>query len=393
MLKIICKIAINTASILQRRALEMRRLRVAWDNRLAGQDKAGTGVYAARLLEQFANKSDLHMDILKGWGPSRRGGLVTAGSRAAGNLFWTHAALPALLWRLGSQVLHSPAFVTPIPCPCPVVTTIHDISYLLYPSHFSKWWTAYLNLVMPSVVKSAAAIICPSENSKRDIIKAYGVRVDKIRVVPQGVDHERFHPSARLQHAWAQMLGIRNGYVLHIGTFSYRKNIPTLLRAVAELRARGMWENRQLLLAGSQHLSLKGGHEIIGTIRDLDLKDTVVLTGYMPEEHVPGLYAHASMLVMPSIYEGFGFPVLEAMATGTPVICSDESSLPEVAGDAAVFFPPHDQHALANAIETLLRTPSIREQLRRKGIERASQFTWQRTAERTIAVYREVAKS
>jgi glycosyltransferase involved in cell wall biosynthesis len=371
----------------------MQTLRVAWDNRLAGQDKAGTGVYAARLLEQFANNPDLRVATLKGWGPSRGGGLVARGLRTAGNLFWTHVALPALLWRLGSQVLHSPAFVAPIPCPCPVVATIHDMSYLLYPSHFSNWWTAYLNLVMPSVVRSAAAIICPSENSKRDIVKAYGVKADKIRVVPQGVDHERFHPSARLEQAWARKLGIRNGYVLHIGTFSYRKNIPTLLRAVAELRTRGMWENRQLILAGSQHLSLKGGHEIIDTIRDLDLKDTVVLTGYMPEEHIPGLYAHASMLVMPSIYEGFGFPVVEAMAAGTPVVCSDQSSLPEVAGNAALLFPSDDQHALANAIETLLRTPSIREQLRRKGIERASQFTWQRTAEQTIAIYRELAKS
>jgi glycosyltransferase involved in cell wall biosynthesis len=274
-----------------------------------------------------------------------------------------------------------------------VVTTIHDISYLLYPSHFSNWWTAYLKLVMPPVVRSAAAIICPSENSKRDIVKAYGIGSDKIRVIPQGVDHERFHPGAPLRQEWAQALGIRDGYVLHVGTFSYRKNIPTLLRAVALLRARGTWRNRQVVLAGSQNLSLKGGHEVFETIRELDLSDCVVLTDHIPSEHVPGLYAHASMLVMPSLYEGFGFPVLEAMAVGTPVVCSDTSSLPEVAGDAAILVPPHDRDALASAIENVVQNSSLAEQLRRRGFEQARQFTWQRAAEQTIAVYQEVAKS
>jgi glycosyltransferase involved in cell wall biosynthesis len=372
----------------------MRMLRVAWDNGLAGQDKGGTGVYGARLLEQFANNPDLHVEVLNGWHLSRQGsGLMTAGLRTAGNLFWTHAALPAFLWKLDSDVLHAPAFVAPIPCPCPVVTTIHDISYLLYPSHFSNWWTAYLKLVMPPVVRTAAAIICPSESSKRDIVKAYGVGADKIRVVAQGVDHERFHPAAKLEHGWAHSLGIRDGYVLHVGTFSYRKNIPTLLYAVAALRDKGIWGNRQVVLAGCQNLSLKGGHEVFDAIQKLDLKGSVVLTGRVPDEHVAGLYVYADMLVMPSLYEGFGFPVLEAMAVGTPVACSDASSLPEVAGDAAIFFPPHDQYALANAIESLIRNPSLRQQLRSKGFERASQFTWTRTAGQTIAIYRDVAKS
>ena len=246
---------------------------------------------------------------------------------------------------------------------------------------------------MPPAVRSAAAIICGSDNSKCDIVKAYGIPSDKVRVIPYGVDHERFHPGATLERNWAQALGIRDGYVLHVGTFSYRKNIPTLLHAVAHLRARGMWGNRQVVLAGSQRLSIKGGHEVFETIRELDLSGSVVLTGHTPDEHIPGLYAHAGLLVVPSLYEGFGFPVLEAMAVGTPVVCSDTSSLPEVAGDAAIFFPPHDHYALARAMEDLLRNPSIAEQLRRKGFEQARQFTWQRAAEQTIGIYREVAKS
>jgi len=370
----------------------MTILRVAWDNCLASQDKAGTGAYASRLLEQFANRPDLHMDILNGPRPLLRGNRPAAALQAARNMLWAHAYLPALLWKRGASLLHSPAFVAPMACPCPVVTTIHDISYLLYPSHFSNWWTTYLKAVMPPAVRSSAAIICGSENSKRDIVKAYGIGSDKVRVVPYGVDHTRFHLGARLDPAWAQSLNIRDGYVLHVGTFSYRKNIPALLRAVAILRDKGIWGNRQVVLAGSQNRSLKGGQEVFETIRELDLRSSVVLTGHMPDEHIPGLYAHASMLVMPSLYEGFGFPVLEAMAVGTPVVCSDTSSLPEVGGDAAMFFAARDHRVLSQAMESVLRDRSLAGELRRKGIERASQFTWQRTAEQTFGIYRELAK-
>jgi glycosyltransferase involved in cell wall biosynthesis len=371
----------------------MRMLKVAWDNRLAGRNKAGTGVYAARLLEQFANRPDLRMDVWNGWRDSSRNRLATAALRAAGDVFWTQACLPALLWKRGSDLLHAPAFIAPVVSPCPVVTTIHDVTYLLYPSHFARWWTTYLKFVMPPAVRSAAAIICGSENSKRDIVKAYGIGWDRVRVVPYGVDHARFNPAATLDHHWAQALGIRDGYVLHVGTFSYRKNIPTLLHAVAHLRARGKWGDRQVVLAGAQNLSLKGAQEVFETIRELDLSSSVVLTGHMPDEHVPGLYAHASLLVMPSLYEGFGFPVVEAMAAGTPVVCSNTSCLPEVAGDAAILFSPHDPYALARVMEDLIQNRSLAEELRRKGIEQARQFTWQRTAEQTIEIYREVARS
>src|ERR1700733_8683381 len=140
----------------------MTILRVAWDNCLASQDKAGTGAYASRLLEQFANRPDLHMDILNGPRPLLRGNRPAAALQAARNMLWAHAYLPALLWKRGASLLHSPAFVAPMACPCPVVTTIHDISYLLYPSHFSNWWTTYLKWVMAPAVKSAPAIICGS---------------------------------------------------------------------------------------------------------------------------------------------------------------------------------------------------------------------------------------
>jgi glycosyltransferase involved in cell wall biosynthesis len=371
----------------------MRILKVAWDNCLARQDRAGTGVYAARLLEQLAHRPDLRMEVMEGWNRLSGGSFASGALRSASNLLWTQAGLPIHLWKRAPDLLHAPAFVAPVTCPCPVVTTVHDVSFLLYPSHFTGWWTTYLRAVMPPAIRSASAIICGSENSKRDIVKAYEIGCDKVRVVPYGVDHERFNSAATLNRQWAQALEIRDGYVLHVGTFSYRKNIPTLLHAVAQVRGRGKWGDRQLILAGAQNLSMKGGDEVLETIRELGLSGNVVLTGRMPDEYIPGLYAHASMLVMPSLYEGFGFPVLEAMAVGTPVICSDTPSLREVAGDAAILFPPQDQSTLASAIQDLIQNPALASDLRRKGFEQARQFTWQRTAEQTVEIYREIARS
>ncbi len=372
----------------------MTILKVAWDNSLARRDKAGTGVYAARLLEQFVSRKDLRMEVLDGW---RRNlsprGRIGRKLGTIGNLFWIQAHLPRLLRKMNVDLLHSPAFIAPTKTPCPVVVTIHDITYLLFPSHFARWWVTYIKTVIPRAMRSASAIICGSDNSKRDIIKTYDLPSHKVHVVPYGVDHERFHPGVVLDSAWARSLAIREGYLLHVGTFSHRKNIPTLLKAIAHLRAKGKWGNRQLVLAGSQSRGIKGGAEIFKAIQELELGDSVVLAGHVPDEHVPGLYSHASILVMPSLYEGFGFPVLESMAAGTPVLASNTSSLPEVAADAAILFPPLDEYSLAGCIADVLDNPRLAEDLKRRGLKRAREFSWQRTAQETLAIYRAVAKA
>jgi glycosyltransferase involved in cell wall biosynthesis len=370
----------------------MRPLRVAWDNSLSGRDKGGTGVYSARLLEQFRGRKDVSLEVLQGGHQnSSANSVVSRGWGIVGNLFWTHTILPRILRKLDADLLHAPAFIAPLVAPCPVVMTVHDISYLLYPSHFSRWWGVYLKAIMPQIVSSAAAIVCVSEHSKQDAVATYKLSSHKVYVVPNGVDHERFHPRTTLDCDWARSFGIREGYLLHVGAFSYRKNIPVLLRAVADLRSKGILKKRQLVLAGPQDLALKGAHEVFETIQKLDLSSSVVLTGHVPAKHLPGLYRHAALLVMPSLYEGFGLPVLEAMAVGTPVVASNSASLPEVAGGAAILFPAQDHCALAGSIEEVLENRSIFEELQWKGLQRARQFSWGRAAEETIAVYRAVA--
>ena len=245
-----------------------------------------------------------------------------------------------------------------------------------------------MKVIAPATVRSAAAIICGSEHSKRDLSEVYKISLAKVHVVPYGVDHQRFRPGAALDQSWARRAGIREGYVLHVGELSHRKNIPALLRAVASLRSSGKWAARQLVLAGAESPGMLGGREIHRTIDELGLAADVVLAGRVPDEYLPGLYAQASLLVMPSLYEGFGFPVLEAMAAGTPVVASNTSSLPEVAGTAAILVPPNDTVAMAEAMASVLEQPTCASELRRKGLAWAQQFNWQRTAAKTIEVYR-----
>jgi glycosyltransferase involved in cell wall biosynthesis len=371
-----------------------RHLHIAWDNSLAGRNRAGTGVYASELLRQLATAPDLKVKVFDYPSrPGEHGGSLARGIQNIKGLLWAHYYLPRLLGRGNFDLLHSPAFIVPIGCPCPSVVTVHDLTFVMFPQHFERRWRLYLKWMMPSVLRSASAVICVSQQTKTDLLRYYSVSPDKIHVVYNGIDHTRFHPGANLDVNWARGVGIRGGYLLHLGTLSYRKNIKTLLLAIAKLRSNGKWTNRQLVLAGAEIPALPGAAEIHETVQALDLAPHVILAGHVPDEHLPGLYADASVLVMPSLYEGFGLPVLESMAVGTPVVTSDASSLAEIAGDAAILVPAQDEAALAAAIDKVLQNGSIAEELRRKGLAWARHFSWRRAALETIRIYRSVASA
>ena len=370
-----------------------RPLHVAWDNALAGRSRTGTGVYAAQLIRELSGHPELHFEVFHGWNFARGSNRFLArGIRSLSSLLWNHWYLPHSLRRRGFDVLHAPAFVVPSPCPCPSVVTIHDLSFRMFPEHFESRWLSYVTSMMPSILDSVSAVICVSHHSKQDLLKFYEIAADKIHVVYNGINHAQFHPAATLNMDWARAMGLRENYILHVGDLSGRKNIPTLLRAIAHLRSTGKLGQRQLVLVGPETRGMVGAAEIHDTIRDLDLSGSVVLLGRVADEHMPGLYLHASLLVMPSLHEGFGLPVLESMASGIPVVASNTSSLPEVAGDAALLVPPTDEQALANAIEDVISSPKTAAELRTRGLVRAQQFNWQRTAAETVDVYRSVVR-
>jgi glycosyltransferase involved in cell wall biosynthesis len=379
-----------------------RTLRVAWDNSLARRNPTGTGVYATQLIRELSGAPGLDLQVFAGWDPAKRKpgefgsqGVLARGMRAAGGMLWGHAYFPYLLRKGRFDLLHSPSFVVPFACPCPSVVTIYDLSFLKFPQHFERRWRTYVNAVMPSVLRRVAAVICISEHTRQELLKSYEVSAQKVHVVYCGIDPAQFHPGAAAASSgdWMKSAGIRKEYVLHVGTLSERKNIPMLLRAVAQLRSQGRFADYQLVLAGPEVSVLSGASEIRGAIQNLGLSDIVVLTGQVPEGQLPGLYAQAKVLVMPSLYEGFGLPVLESMAVGTPVVASDATSLPEIVADAGLTVPPQDEPAWAQAIGELLENPARAQELRRRGLARAAQFSWQQAAVETLAVYRTAAGS
>ena len=386
-------IRVNKLDVLFYSSPSMSILRVAFDNSLARRNLAGTGTYASHVIRELSNAPDLNLKVFDGPDVAKgNGGFAARAARRIAELYWTHSQFPKLLRAGNFDVLHGPAFVLPRKCPIPSIVTVHDLTFRLFPKHFQGWWATKVESEMTSTLQSVSAVICVSQQSKRDLLKFYSIQPEKVRVVYSGVDRSTYHPGIPLDPTWTRSLGLRDGYVLHVGSLAARKNIPALLRAVAILRSRGKWGNRQVVLAGAKTRGLPGASEVYEAIQKLGLGDVVLLPGHVPDEHVPGLYAQATMLVMPSLYEGFGLPILESMAAGTPVVASNNSSIPEVAGDAAILVPTGDERAIADAIEKILENPAVAQQLRDKGLLQAAKFSWQRMGAETIDVYRSVAK-
>lgn len=269
----------------------------------------------------------------------------------------------------------------------PTVLTVHDLIFEAFPQHHTWTNRAFLQVAMPLFVRAADAIIAVSQQTRRDLMARYGTPDRKIRVIYEGID-ERFAPIgppavARIRRQYAS--GPDRPYLLMVGTLEPRKNHATAMRALARLKRAG-YPHRLLVSGGKGWLF----EPVAGLVAELGLTDDVTFAGRVPDDDLPALYAGADALLLPSLYEGFGFPVLEAMACGTPVVCADSSSLPEVAGDAALLVPATDDEALAAAVERILTEPGLAEELRRRGAAQAARFRWEKCAAETVAVYREV---
>jgi glycosyltransferase involved in cell wall biosynthesis len=244
-------------------------------------------------------------------------------------------------------------------------------------------------------VKKADMIITISDASKRDIHKVYGIPLDRIRVTYLGAN-DCFKPMERAaaQNFLREKYGIRGSFLLYVGGFDFRKNLRSLVVALKQLKTRiGVPDKLVLVGKVPAHPKIPGyrDYEILrDTVRDLNLDEDVLMPGYVPENDLPMFYSAAEVFVFPSLYEGFGLPVLEAMACGTPVVAQNSSSIPEVVGDAGILIDPVDfDGALVRALESLLGDPSRRRVFREKGLEQTKQFSWQKTALETLKIYEE----
>ena len=303
-------------------------------------------------------------------------------------LWWEQAGVLLAGRRARIDVLHSPYWTNPLWSPWPTVVTVHDVIQLVLPEYqMLARQRVYFGLVTRAL-RHATAIITVSECSRRDLIRTVGVPGERVFVVENAIP-ENLGPvadRARLDAVRARY-GLGERFVLYLGANDLRKNLNRLIRAYAAL-PRPLRDAHQLVVAGRQwphDHPLYPDPKLV--VRELGLEDRVVFTGGIPEEEKATLLSAATVFAFPSLYEGFGIPVLEAMACGTPVLTANSSSLPEVTGDAAVLVDPTSVEAIGEGLATLLESPERRRDLAARGVERASRYRWSKVAERTVQVY------
>jgi len=264
------------------------------------------------------------------------------------------------------------------------VFTLHDLIFQFDPDSHKPLNIAFLKTMMPRFLKHADAIIAVSESTKRDAIRLYGVPADKITVIYEGID-SKFMPITDTQ----RLSDIRRKYqlpdrfMLHLGTIEPRKNLPLLFEATKEL-------DQPLVVAGKLGWLTD---PILARVKELGIEERVHFTGFIDDEDLPALISSSSLVAMPSKYEGFGLPVLEAMACGVPVISSNTSSLPEVGGDAALYARPDDLRSWIALIDRAMNDEELRASMIDRGLRQAQRFRWSEAARRTAEVYRLISKS
>lgn len=303
-------------------------------------------------------------------------------------ILWEQFIQPVALSRAGVDLLHALAFVSPVAVKVPVVVTVYDLSFLRYPEAFRPFNRWYLSHFTARSVKQAKAVVAISESTRQDVINFLKTPPERVHTVYCGVD-AAFHPLPPAQvAAFRARQQLPEQFILFLGTLEPRKNVAGLLRAYAQWRAHDS-QAWPLVLAGG-----KGWYyaEIFKLVEALNLTAWVRFPGYVPQDELPLWYNAASLFVYPSHFEGFGLPVLEAMACGTPVITSTAASLPEVIGrnGAGCLVDPQQPEALAETMARVINDEELRRSMAAEGLARARQFHWDKTAHETIEIYKNV---
>ena len=376
-------------------------MRIAIDAHSVGAQLAGNESYATNLIEALAEIDSINEYTLY---VTKRAALDRFSGRwpnfsVARTL--PHTPLVRIPLTLGAELRRHPVdvlhvqFTAPPLAPCPVVVSIHDLSFEHLPETFKRRSRMQLRLTVRRSARKAARILTLSESVREDIIATYDIPPERVTTIPLAAP-SHFGPVTdqrelqRVRDAYG-IGGIDGDYILSVGSIQPRKNLTRLVRAYLRLRAeRPGVKLPKLVLVGKKGWLYE---ETVRMIAESGVGNQILVTGYVSETDLPALYSGATCFVYPSYFEGFGLPPLEAMKCGVPVIVGNRTSLPEVVGDAGLLVDPFDEAEIATALARLIDNPDLRDDLRVKGLKRASSFSWHDTARQTLEVYQQVARA
>ncbi|MGD8462712.1 MAG: glycosyltransferase family 1 protein [Anaerolineae bacterium] len=355
--------------------------------------KAGIGRYASSLAQalvaQEPGRFALFYNRVAGSRPPAGLGSIPARTVRAGYKPWRMAVWAGQVARVsfdrlvpGAKLFHATEHLLLPLRDIPTVLTIHDMIFALFPEHQKRLNYWYLNATMPLYCQRASAIVTVSQSSKRDIVALYDVEPDKVSVIYEAAA-PGFRPVSREQaRATGERYGLPDHYLVHVGTIEPRKNLTRLVEALQLLHEQGL--TIPLVVVGGKGWLYEGFFQ---RLEDLEIRDRVHFPGYVADADLPALYQGATAAVVPSVYEGFGLPVLEAMACGTPVLASHVSSLPELGGDAARYFDPYSTEDIAHAIRSVWSDNDLQAEMSQAGQAQAAKFSWAQAAKETLSVY------
>lgn len=358
----------------------------------AGYRRAGIHHYIYQVLRHLsqdeATRYTIYTRLMEGW--ERRPDVRLSGTRMPtanrlARITWEQVVWPVRARRDGLTLMHSMAFVTPRLAPCPTVVTIYDLSFIENPDTFPAAQRRYLMRETEYSCRHATRLVAISESGRQDIHRIYGVERERIDVVTPGVASAYRPLDAQQAAEFRRQHGLPDTFILHVGTLQPRKNIPTLIEAMARLGR----PNVPLVLVGGKGWIFD---DIFKRVEALGLAGQVRFVGYAADGALPLWYNAAAVLAVPSLYEGFGLPVIEALACGTPVVAAATSSLPEAGGDVALYFDPRDPDELARCLARALDDPALRAGARTAGPAHAARFSWARAGAEMTAVYRRTAE-
>lgn len=364
-------------------------MKIGMDLSVIKYERAGTTTYACNLWEALKEgyPQDEFEEFLVNHGdmPNGRKTITSRMATLYRDLLWTPLILSAQVSRTNLDVLHMPAQMAPLFRACPTVVTIHDLFVLDLPQYFPAFHRISARLLIPPAVHTANAVITISDYTRQEVLRRFKLAPEKVTAIPLAAASHFQQVSQKEIMALREKYALPEKFILAVGTLQPRKNIDCLLEALDLLRQRGV--QVPLIHVGSRGWFTQSIDE---TIERLKLQTTIRFLGRLPQADLVKFYNAASVYAYPSLFEGFGLPLLEAMACGCPVVTSNTTSMPEVVKDAGLLVDPRQPAEWAKALEKVLTDQTLARSLHEKGLARAKEFSWQRCAEQTHKIYQNV---